>query len=933
MDDSPRQAASPTWTFTKEAPFDEPKASAKPRWTMMPFDETEAEVITTESISKNHVEEEPPFLSPHTSTEEVQEVQSQVDRIKSVSFQGLPIQRLRKYRRARELETESLSISATGAALVSFLTQSIKTCNYDTATPSYQNLSTHLDNRVEQFDKKLFGSLSIDEVPTDCDTDDGGATPSSSCPTSPIHKIKSPIEGESVSSMYKDLQEELGVFREKSDAARSVSSTKYKSILKSKDFKSLNSRTALMDDASSHASSEDSVEDIFEVLQKQVPHHSEHEEGIEQVVGQDFKLGVQNQDGITQEQVFPKSVDISPEVVKLGVQNQHATTEKQVASKSVEITSSPDVGVETNVDEIDGGAPPVNVGSLKNMSSLTEDGKKQRSIGLLPSASSKSCRSGIGLGLLRRLKLTKTSSTGSTSKMTSESYPTMRMVSKSASAGSEVNQAKSMCYLYDYGSENNAYVAYFRREKQARRSIRLYEHPIPPVFSTLVAEVVVKIEASTVSPSDCAIRQGKWWGEGSRNALNLPIVPGVAFSGRIHQGSKSAQRSGFSVGDRVISLVRVGANSRHLCISTDRLVKVPPSIRDPASVCCLPEVYLAAFQALHLGQKNASRYRKTSLAGKSVLVLGGDTLFGHAAIELGVAGGATIVYGSCREKSVDTLKQIGGFPLHNDTKRWFNMVEGKIDIVVATERDYSQTNFEYEHVRTLTAKGKLVLITGPDSDEKSVIDLNSVGSNVSTATSKRELIHYNVFDSWERDLKLGKRDLVHLVKLVEEGQVKPEIIERIPLTKVAKAQDLMENRVLRAFVVCEPWVKGKKRGSVLNGTNFYSESLNHSLSSMSMAAERKMTAVTVEKEVAKARSKDVAIEAAETGKATKDPAADTEETQTAGTKVESREQAAVESQEKKPTSTPSRAPWVIGKTTESAPSTTTPPSVPTTAKT
>jgi NADPH:quinone reductase-like Zn-dependent oxidoreductase len=406
-----------------------------------------------------------------------------------------------------------------------------------------------------------------------------------------------------------------------------------------------------------------------------------------------------------------------------------------------------------------------------------------------------------------------------------------------------VGDLESTCYIYEYGSNKNAYIAYFRRaDVKARTSVRLYEHPIPPVFSTLSSEVVVKIEASSVSATDCAVRRGKYWGEGSRKPLSLPIVPGVTFAGRIIQGDK-LRRSGLNIGDRVISLVRVGANSRHLCISRDRLVKVPAEISDPASACCLPELYLAAFQALHLHQSNSVRYRKSALNGKSVLVLGGDTAHGLAAIELAVAAGATIVYGAGKENHFGKIKEVGGFPVDRDPREWFAMAEGKLDLIIGSNYDdQSRSELKHEHIRMLNQSGCLVILTVPDQEEKGVIDLDKLDGQLHA--TKRRMLHHSVFDAWETDLRQGRRDLTHLLKLLESGSIKPKVLERIPLTKVAKAQDMMENRTLRGFIVCEPWIKSAKRGSGFPGTDFYSESLNQSNSTESFQGKKQVTSLS-----------------------------------------------------------------------------------------
>ena len=389
-------------------------------------------------------------------------------------------------------------------------------------------------------------------------------------------------------------------------------------------------------------------------------------------------------------------------------------------------------------------------------------------------------------------------------------------------------------FIYEYETDNHAYVAFFRRGTTASHSIRLYEHPVPPVFPTLNNELVVRIEASTVSSTDCQVRRGDFWGESSDNALNLPIVPGVAFAGTVHQLSmpKSGFRTGLKWGDRVISLVQVGANSRYLCISSDRLVKVPDDISDPCAVACIPEIYLTAFQSLHYGQKTGlARYRKTSLSGKTILVLGGATVIGRALIELATAAGCEKVYATGKEKQFDAIRGCGGAPLGRDPHQWSSVLANKVDIVVGNDNTVGTSELREEHMHLLARNGRVVVLCAPNDNRQTVVDLDELAEM--TANTGRKMIHFNVFDAWELDLKQGKRDLTHLLKLLRDGLIRPKILECIPLNRIAKAQDLLEGKKMNGFVLCEPWILGRKKNEVLSGTNgeVYAESASKSTTS------------------------------------------------------------------------------------------------------
>lgn len=380
--------------------------------------------------------------------------------------------------------------------------------------------------------------------------------------------------------------------------------------------------------------------------------------------------------------------------------------------------------------------------------------------------------------------------------------------------------------LSGYDCHTHSYVAFFRRGPKAINTIRLYEQPIPLVFPILDHEVVVRIDASTVSLTDIYVRQGDFWGENSEKPLNLPIVPGVAFSGTISQISQWSFKSGLNVGDRVISLVPVGANARHLSVSSKFLVKIPEEINDPLSLSCLPEIYLSAFQALHIGQKNAARYRKTSLSGKCILVLGGGTALGQALIEVAVAAGCDTVYATDKEKQFDAIVKAGGAPLGRDQHQWCSILAQKINMIIGIDNSIGKSELKQEHVELLARNGRVILLCRPDLGIQTAIDLDK---HPELSRTGRKLLRYNVFDSWEEDLKQGKRDMTHLVKLFGEGLIRPKIIERIPLCRVAKAQDLMEGKKLSGFVLCEPWIKGRKRNEMLDSAvTVYAESASKS---------------------------------------------------------------------------------------------------------
>merc|ERR1711865_310540 len=181
---------------------------------------------------------------------------------------------------------------------------------------------------------------------------------------------------------------------------------------------------------------------------------------------------------------------------------------------------------------------------------------------------------------------------------------------------------------------------------------------LPPSLSlSLTGEsIVIQVEASTVSETDCIIRQGLWWGD---FRPSLPNTPGIDVVGKIYNIKQTtAKMYGLHPRQTIMSLVKWGGNSRFMTIHPSQIVKVTDGL-DPAQVACLTECYLSAFQVLHKGQKGSLRYRENSLKGKTILILGCMTnTMGTAMIELAFNAGVAKIYGTAKKKYWNGFKKL-----------------------------------------------------------------------------------------------------------------------------------------------------------------------------------------------------------------------------------------------------------------------------------
>lgn len=425
--------------------------------------------------------------------------------------------------------------------------------------------------------------------------------------------------------------------------------------------------------------------------------------------------------------------------------------------------------------------------------------------------------------------------------------------------------AQAIVTYNDNEREHFMYVAYSRFGETAQNVIQLCEHHSIPNPSRRKNEVLIRVHASTISNSDCAIRRGEW----PHISMDPYIIPGVALVGIVTESGRKKSRASFSFsspiqpGDIVLALVTTGGNARYSCVAKNQLVKVPPQI-NPELAVCLTETYLTAFQILHLGHKGSMRYRENSLNGESVLIMGGYSPLGKAIIELCRAGGAKFCYALTNQEQsqttkknrresglsfqYDAIRKWGGIPLSNDPQDWLTLIGRQIDtfITVYDPSDFARCNerISGEHWKALRKDGNVIIVCsypGMNIEEQRENVFGSAPNNnngggrengnaksfriPSCRLSGREkladrAIWYNLFDSRGNERggrSTTKKDLEHLLHLLHLDLVQPEIANRYPLSRVYKAQALLERKKkvrtvghATGHLICSPWLVEKK---------------------------------------------------------------------------------------------------------------------------
>lgn len=255
-----------------------------------------------------------------------------------------------------------------------------------------------------------------------------------------------------------------------------------------------------------------------------------------------------------------------------------------------------------------------------------------------------------------------------------------------------------------------------------------------------------------------------------------------------------------------MSLCMAGGNARYISVDSNKIVRVPDSI-EPVLATCLAETYLTAFQTLHHGQGNSNRYKKSSLKGKSILVLGSMTSrLGLAMVELATAAGVQNLFATAKSKQFQQLETLGVMPLNKDSIEWWGKLHARLDLIISLEQSVGSP-----YSKLLKANGEVIVVNQKTKLELDQRSTKMVFCSRRKAQFSSKVQGYDVYQQWEENLDRCKRDLSHLLTLLESEQILPNVLDRIPLTKVGKVQEFIANKRLSGFVVCEPWLVKKTR--------------------------------------------------------------------------------------------------------------------------
>lgn len=224
-------------------------------------------------------------------------------------------------------------------------------------------------------------------------------------------------------------------------------------------------------------------------------------------------------------------------------------------------------------------------------------------------------------------------------------------------------------------------------------ALELGQVPIP---EPQPGEVLVQVEAFSVNRADLLQRRGLYPPPpGASPILGLDVAGYV-----VRRGSEDVP---WAEGDRVFGITAGGGYARYAAVRADHLLPVPENLSF-VEAAAAAEVFVVA-QATIFGEARAK-------AGEKLLVHGGGSGVGTAAIQLAKARGLTVATTCGSDWKGQRCRDLGADLVINRTRQDFaeavlSWTEGRgVDVIL----DFVGAPYVEKHLRILAPQGRLVLI-------------------------------------------------------------------------------------------------------------------------------------------------------------------------------------------------------------------------------
>lgn len=304
-----------------------------------------------------------------------------------------------------------------------------------------------------------------------------------------------------------------------------------------------------------------------------------------------------------------------------------------------------------------------------------------------------------------------------------------------------------------------------------------------------VGEVLVKVLAASVQFTDIILRKGRY----PDLKEKPPLVLGYDCVGEVVKVGPGVHH--LAIGQRVADLTMTGSYAQYRTLQADRATVAVDTL-DPAEATTLVLSWMIAYQLLH----RDAQVQK----GQKLLVLGAAGAVGQALIVLGKLAGCEI-WGASYARQSDLVRSLGAIHVDSDQADFAKVLPDGFDAVFdgIGEAGFSRA------WRAVGARGHLSAY-GFSAGVKRNAPLVLVGFwlaklwcwNTFSGPRTAHFVSITALRKGHPDWFAA--DLAILFGMLERGEIKPRVAERIGLDAVADAHARLERGGLEGKIVLVP---------------------------------------------------------------------------------------------------------------------------------
>jgi NADPH2:quinone reductase len=303
--------------------------------------------------------------------------------------------------------------------------------------------------------------------------------------------------------------------------------------------------------------------------------------------------------------------------------------------------------------------------------------------------------------------------------------------------------------------------------------LRLAERPVPVAGA---GELCIRVHASGVNRPDVLQRAGHYPAPpGASDILGLEVA-GVIVDGDL----AAMALAGLKVGDRVCALVAGGGYAQYCVAPVAQTLPIPHGLTD-IQAASLPETYFTVWSNVF--------DRGALQVGETLLVQGGSSGIGVAAIQLAKARGAVVIVTAGSDAKCAACLALGAdyainYKTHDFQSEVLRLTEGRGANVVL---DMVAGDYVAKELGCMAEDGRLVIIA-VQGGVKSEINAGWVLRRRLTITGSTLRARSVAFKQ-----AIAQACLKHVWPLMDAGRIKPVVHSVFAAMHVARAHTLMES--------------------------------------------------------------------------------------------------------------------------------------------